>query len=51
MGFEVVIFVIYLDVKDRERNKKIVEDFERNFDKHEDENIILVGNFKAIVDF
>ena len=47
MGFEVVIFVIYLDVKDRERNKKIVEDLERNLEKHENENIIPMGDFNG----
>ena len=33
MGFEVVIFVIYLDVKDREINRKIVEDLQRNLER------------------
>ena len=51
VGFEVVIFVIYLDVKYRERNKKIVEDLERNLEKHEDENIILVGDFNGHLGF
>ena len=46
-----VIFVIYLDVKDRERNRKIVEDLERNLEKHEDENIILVGDFNGHLGF
>ena len=44
MGFEVVIFVIFLDIKDRERNRKIIEDLERYLEKHEDGNIILMGD-------
>ena len=51
IGFEVVIFVIYLDVKDRERNRKIVEDLERNLEKHEDRNIILMGDFNGHLGF
>ena len=46
-GFEVVVFVIYLDVKDRERNRRIVEDLE----KHEDGNIILMGDFNGHLGF
>ena len=42
VGFEMEIFVIYLDVKDRERNRKIVENLEKNLEKREDKNIILV---------
>ena len=47
IGFEVVIFVIYLDIKDRETNRKFFEDLERNLEKHENENIILMGDFNG----
>ena len=51
VGFEVVIFVIYLDVKDRERNRKIDEDVERNLEKHEDKNILFIGDFNGHLGF
>ena len=46
-----VIFIIYLDVKDRERNRKIIEDLERNLENHEEENILLIGDFNGHLGF
>ena len=51
MGFKVVIFIIYLDVKDRERNGKIIEDLERNLKNHEEENILRIGDLNGHLGF
>ena len=38
VAFKLVIFIIYLDVKDKERNRKIIEDLQRNLEKLEEKN-------------
>ena len=44
---KIVIMLIYLDVKDKERNRKIVEDLEMNLEKCEEKNMLLMGGFNG----
>ena len=44
---KIVIMLIYLDVKDKERNRKMVEDLEMNLEKCEEKNKLLMGDFNG----
>ena len=48
---KIVIMLIYLDVKDKERNRKIVEDLEMNLERREEKNVLLMGDFNGHLGF